>query len=92
MIIRNIGSKVISIGSAVLMPDGEIEVTDAIANAASIKAMCEKGFISVERARKTGRPPKTAAKSSIEKPQPTDSANKTAAESGTPSNTGAQAK
>ena len=92
MIIRNIGSKVISIGSAVLMPDGELEVTDAIANTASIKAMCEKGFIAVERARKTGRPTKTASKSSTEKPLTNDSANKTAAESGTPSNTGAQAK
>ena len=48
MIIRNIGSKVISIGSSVLMPDGELEVTDAIANTASIKAMCEKGFVAVE--------------------------------------------
>ena len=92
MIIRNIGSKVISIGSAVLMPDGELEVTDAITNTASIKAMCEKGFIAVERARKTGRPAKTASKSSTEKPQTNDSANKATTESGTPSNAGAQAK
>ena len=92
MIIRNIGSKVISIGTAVLMPDGELEVTDAIANTASIKAMCEKGFIAVERVRKTGRTPKTAAKNSTEKPQANDSTNKAATESSASASTGTQTK
>lgn len=49
VIIKNIGSKIVSIGSDVLMPDAQLEVSEAIASAPSIKAMEELGFLRVDR-------------------------------------------
>lgn len=48
MIIKNIGTKIVNIGTTVLMPDSEATFSSAVASAPSIKALEELGFIKVE--------------------------------------------
>lgn len=50
MILKNIGNKVISIGSMVLMPDAQMEISADMAALPSIKAMCDMKFLAVEKA------------------------------------------
>lgn len=48
MIIKNIGSKIINIGSAVLMPDSEIRVSTALSSIPSIQTFVRMGLIKIE--------------------------------------------
>ncbi len=47
MTIKNIGSKIISIGSTVLMPDAEMKATKTITATPAIEAMVEMGLLSI---------------------------------------------
>ncbi len=48
MTVKNTTQKVINIGTTALMPDDTLEVSQAVANAPSIKAMVERGQLSLE--------------------------------------------
>jgi treponemal membrane protein B len=48
MIIKNTGSKIISIGTTVLMPDGEMKVNKEIASTPAIRAFERMGLVKVE--------------------------------------------
>lgn len=45
MIIKNIGNKIISIGSNMLMPDGQIKVRASMGKNPAIIALADKGYI-----------------------------------------------
>lgn len=47
--ITNVGSKIIGVGKALLMPDDVIEVADSIAELPAMKAFEKKGFIKIEK-------------------------------------------
>lgn len=47
MTIKNIGSKIISIGSTVLMPDATMKANKAVCDAPAVKALIGKGMIAV---------------------------------------------
>lgn len=47
MIIRNIGNKIVNVGTTVLMPDAEMKVNDVIGNAPAVKALVAKGHLLV---------------------------------------------
>lgn len=47
MIIKNIGSKIINIGTEILMPDSQITVSKDVAALPAIKAFAEKGYIGI---------------------------------------------
>lgn len=48
MIIKNIGAKIISIGSTVLMPDAEMKASKDVAETPAIQAFVRLGFVKVE--------------------------------------------
>jgi len=48
MIIRNIGPKIINIGTTVLMPDSCMKVSKDIVSTPAIQVFIRKGFIRVE--------------------------------------------
>lgn len=48
MIIKNIGSKIISIGATVLMPDNEMKVSADIASTPAIKTFARMGLVKIE--------------------------------------------
>ena len=52
MKITNIGTKIINIGSEILLPDKTIEVADEVANAPSVKALVAAKFLKVEGGKK----------------------------------------
>lgn len=55
MTIKNIGSKIISVGSTVLMPDASMKASKAVCEAPAIKALAEMGMIAISDAKaKTG--------------------------------------
>lgn len=45
MIIKNISSKIINIGTEILMPDKQLPVADDVAGLPAIKAFVEKGYV-----------------------------------------------
>lgn len=47
MTIKNIGSKIISVGSTVLMPDATMKANKVVCDAPAVKALIEKGMIAV---------------------------------------------
>ena len=47
MIIKNIGNKIINIGTEILMPDKQIKVSRETAALPAIEAFAEKGYIEV---------------------------------------------
>lgn len=47
MTIKNIGSKIISVGSTVLMPDASMKANKAVCEAPAIKALVEMGMIAI---------------------------------------------
>ncbi len=49
MKLKNIGSKIINVGSIVLMPDEDIPVEASVAELPSIKAIVKAGFLSIEK-------------------------------------------
>lgn len=64
MIIKNIGTKIINIGTEILVPDKEIEVSRGVAELPAIKAFEEKGYIKVvdnEKKASADEKPETAA-------------------------------
>ena len=67
MTIKNIGSKIISIGSTVLMPDAEMKATKAITATPAIDAMVEMGLLSItEDAKQKTAPNDDSAKKASE--------------------------
>ena len=82
MTIKNIGSKIISIGSTVLMPDAEMKATKAITAPPAIEAMVEMGLLSItEDAKQKTAPNDDSAKKASEeaaKKAAEDAAKKTA--------------
>ena len=53
MIIRNIGTKIVNIGTTVLMPDAETTVSNTVADAPSIQALVNMKLIAVLGEEKT---------------------------------------
>lgn len=45
MIIKNISSKIINIGTEILMPDKQLPVAEDVAELPAIKAFAEKGYV-----------------------------------------------
>lgn len=67
MTIKNIGSKIISISSTVLMPDAEMKATKAITATPAIEAMVEMGLLSItEDAKQKTAPNDDSAKKASE--------------------------
>ena len=64
MIIKNIGTKIVHIGTTVLMPDTTTTATKAVCEAPAIKAMVKKGLLSITEEPKA---PKNSAKKGEEK-------------------------
>lgn len=62
MIIRNIGTKIINIGSTVLMPDAETDVSDTVAAAPAIQTLISMGLIAAEREKKASTMPDPESK------------------------------
>lgn len=58
MTIKNIGSKIISIGTTVLMPDASLTTDKKTAETPAIKAMVKAGLLSVEEDVKPTRAPR----------------------------------
>ena len=79
MIVKNIGSKIISIGSTVLMPDGQMKVTADIASAPAIKAFARMGMVKVEDDEQE-KAAKAAEKKAAEKKAADEAAKKKAEE------------
>ncbi len=63
MIIKNIGSKIISIGTTVLMPDATMKANKDVCETPAIKAFVKKGLLEIkdEKASKTGSEAKAKA-------------------------------
>ena len=61
MIIKNISSKIINIGTEILMPDKQLPVAEDVAELPAIKAFAEKGYVVLIEE------PAKAAKSAAEK-------------------------
>ena len=57
MTIKNIGSKIISIGTTVLMPDATMKASKAVCETPAVKAFVKKGLLTISEETKT----KTAA-------------------------------
>lgn len=66
MIVKNNTQKVINIGTTPLMPDETMEVSQAVASAPSIKAMAEKGQLSLIDPKKASKKDEDAAKKAAE--------------------------
>lgn len=49
MILNNIGSKIISVGSNVLMPGDSMPISKELAESKPIQALVEKGFFRIEK-------------------------------------------
>ena len=47
--IKNIGSKIIGVGKAILMPDETISVADSVAELPAIKTFAKMGFVAIEK-------------------------------------------
>lgn len=47
MTIKNIGTKIVNIGTVVLMPDESMTANETICNAPAIKAMEKRGLLSI---------------------------------------------
>lgn len=56
MTIKNIGSKIISVGSTVLMPDASMKASKAVCEAPAIKALAEMGVITISDEAGEGKP------------------------------------
>lgn len=54
MIIKNIGSKIINIGTVILMPDGQIDVSKDVAALPAIQAFAAKKYIKIVDNEKKG--------------------------------------
>ena len=52
MILKNIGSKIINVGSTILMPEDEMEISKEIAETPSILALVNMKFLSIENGKK----------------------------------------
>lgn len=48
MTLKNTGTKIISVGSAVLMPDAEMNISKDIAETPAIKAFARLGLVKIE--------------------------------------------
>ena len=77
MKVTNIGTKIVNIGSEILLPDKTIEIADEVANAPSVKALVNAKFLKIEGGKKakTEDTPAEEAKAPAE-----DKAESTAAE------------
>lgn len=53
MTIKNIGSKIISIGTTVLMPDATMKASKAVCDTPAVKAFVKKGLLSISEEVKT---------------------------------------
>lgn len=62
MIIRNIGTKIINIGSTVLMPDAETDVSDTVAAAPAIQTLISMGLIAAVSEKKASATPDPESK------------------------------
>ena len=49
MLLHNIGSKIINVGTTILMPGDSMNITEETSNLPAIKAFCEMGFTLVEK-------------------------------------------
>ena len=82
--ITNVGSKIIGVGKALLMPDDVIEVADSIAELPAMKAFEKKGFIKIEKvatkaaAETAPKAPDETEEAPAEKKAPAKKASKTA--------------
>lgn len=68
MVIKNTSSKIINIGSEVLMPDAAITVDKSIASAPSVQTLSDMGFIKIEEGETANAGTKTGRKRSTAKP------------------------
>lgn len=48
MILHNIGTKIINVGSTILMPGDSMQISKVTAQLPAIEAFCEMGFTSIE--------------------------------------------
>lgn len=82
MIIKNIGAKIISVGTTVLMPDTEMKVSKEIAETPAIKAFARLGFVKVEddEAEKAAAAKKAAEEAAAKKAEEGAAAKKKTAE------------
>lgn len=65
MLVRNIGAKIINIGSNVLMPDSTLTVSDAVAGLPAMKTFAEMGFIRLEEETTKKEEPTEAPKEEV---------------------------
>lgn len=49
MILKNIGSKIVSVGSAILMPGDSMKITTAQSELSSVKALVRMNFLAIEQ-------------------------------------------
>lgn len=61
MTIKNTGSKIVSIGTTVLMPDQSMTVSKAVAETPAIKALVKKEFLAVIDDEKPAKKPAAKA-------------------------------
>ena len=54
MKIKNIGDKIIHVGSTVLLPEKEMKASKAVCETPAIKAFVKAGFLAIEEEAKTG--------------------------------------
>ncbi len=76
MIIKNIKSKVIGIGKAILMPDESLPISKEIAECAAVKAYVRLGFVQLiedkaEAPKKAETVEETAEEDTVDEPKPT---------------------
>lgn len=66
MTIKNIGSKIISVGSTVLMPDATMKASKAVCDSPAIKVFVEKGLLVITDETKTKAATDAKAKADAE--------------------------
>ncbi len=73
MKLRNISQKVISVGTAILLPDKEIKVSPEIVKTASIKALVKGGFLIIDTSEEKLEAAKETLKKAAEEKSPEES-------------------
>lgn len=76
MKLKNISQKVISIGTIVLMPDKDIQITAQKAKTPSIKALVKAGFLSIDDSEEKLEAAKKEATEAAKKQAEADAAKK----------------
>lgn len=55
MIIKNIGTKIVNIGTLVLMPDATAEISEETANTPAVKMLVDMKFLKLEGGKKAAK-------------------------------------